>query len=326
MRVGRRVRWDIRAGCSRRRVPRARRRGGPEGRTARGRTARAADRRHAGATRCRGPAGPVPARRRRCAARIDRSGMGGGFPTGSVVCPPCCPRLRGRMGIIEPPRIAVAGASGLIGGALVRSLTADGHRVVRLVRRTPRAENEVRWDPERGSVDAAGLAGCDAVVNLAGAGVGDHRWTPEYKARIRNGRVRGTEGRLRRGVRRDGAGRTAAGVRERQRDRLLRRRPATGPSTRARRRVRASCRSCASSGRPPRHRPRRRACERRSPGPGSWWPAGAGRGAGSSRCSGPGWADGWATGGSTGRTSPCTTRWPPCAICSTPTGCPVRST
>ncbi|WP_079035185.1 NAD-dependent epimerase/dehydratase family protein, partial [Streptomyces hirsutus] len=93
---------------------------------------------------------------------------------------------------MEPSRIAVAGASGLIGGALVRSLTADGHRVVRLVRRTPRAENEVRWDPERGSVDAAGLAGCDAVVNLAGAGVGDHRWTPEYKARIRNGRVRGT--------------------------------------------------------------------------------------------------------------------------------------
>ncbi|MFE9925296.1 TIGR01777 family oxidoreductase [Streptomyces sp. NPDC005774] len=93
---------------------------------------------------------------------------------------------------MEPSRIAVAGASGLIGGALVQSLTADGHRVVRLVRRTPRTENEVRWDPERGSVDAAGLAGCDAVVNLAGAGVGDHRWTPAYKARIRNGRVRGT--------------------------------------------------------------------------------------------------------------------------------------
>ncbi|GAB2772877.1 TIGR01777 family oxidoreductase [Streptomyces chlorus] len=93
---------------------------------------------------------------------------------------------------MEPSRIAVAGASGLIGGALVQSLTADGHRVVRLVRRTPRTENEVRWDPERGSVDAAGLARCDAVVNLAGAGVGDHRWTPAYKERIRTGRVRGT--------------------------------------------------------------------------------------------------------------------------------------
>ena len=89
-------------------------------------------------------------------------------------------------------RIAVAGASGLIGSALVRSLTADGHEVVRLVRREPRGADEVRWDPERGRVDAAGLAGCDAVVNLAGAGVGDHRWTEAYKVRIRSSRVHGT--------------------------------------------------------------------------------------------------------------------------------------
>ncbi|MFE4049956.1 TIGR01777 family oxidoreductase [Streptomyces sp. YIM B13518] len=93
---------------------------------------------------------------------------------------------------MERSRIAVAGASGLIGGALARSLTADGHEVVRLVRKEPRAADEVRWDPEHGSVDAAGLAGCDAVVNLAGAGVGDHRWTPDYKARIRTSRVGGT--------------------------------------------------------------------------------------------------------------------------------------
>lgn len=86
----------------------------------------------------------------------------------------------------------MAGASGLIGGALVRSLTADGHEVVRLVRRAPRGPDEVRWDPEAGRVDAAGLAGCDAVVNLAGAGVGDHRWTDAYKTRIRESRVRGT--------------------------------------------------------------------------------------------------------------------------------------
>ncbi|NED20863.1 TIGR01777 family protein [Streptomyces sp. SID9913] len=93
---------------------------------------------------------------------------------------------------MEQSRIAVAGASGLIGGALVGSLTADGHRVVRLVRGTPRGPDEVRWDPEGGSVDAAGLAGCDAVVNLAGAGVGDRRWTPAYKERIRSSRVNGT--------------------------------------------------------------------------------------------------------------------------------------
>ncbi|WP_225831017.1 TIGR01777 family oxidoreductase [Streptomyces sp. NK08204] len=89
-------------------------------------------------------------------------------------------------------RIAVAGASGLVGSALVRSLTADGHEVVRLVRRAPRGGDEVRWDPEGRYVDAAGLAGCDVVVNLAGAGVGDRRWTAEYKRRIRDSRVLGT--------------------------------------------------------------------------------------------------------------------------------------
>ena len=93
---------------------------------------------------------------------------------------------------MEPSRIAVAGASGLIGGALARSLAADGHEVVRLVRRTPRAADEVRWDPEGGRADAAGLAGCDAVVNLAGAGVGNRRWTDAYKQRIRDSRVNGT--------------------------------------------------------------------------------------------------------------------------------------
>ncbi|MBZ9637994.1 TIGR01777 family oxidoreductase [Streptomyces sp. PSKA30] len=93
---------------------------------------------------------------------------------------------------MERSRIAVAGASGLIGSALVRSLTADGHEVVRLVRRAARTADEVCWDPEGGYVDAAGLVGCDAVVNLAGAGVGDRRWTEAYKARIRDSRVLGT--------------------------------------------------------------------------------------------------------------------------------------
>ncbi|MEU9188685.1 TIGR01777 family oxidoreductase [Streptomyces sp. NPDC048484] len=93
---------------------------------------------------------------------------------------------------MEASRIAVAGASGLIGTALVRSLTADGHEVVRLVRRTPRADDEVEWDPERQYVDAVGLAGCDAVVNLAGAGIADHRWTEAYRRAIRDSRVLGT--------------------------------------------------------------------------------------------------------------------------------------
>ncbi|MFG3122882.1 TIGR01777 family oxidoreductase [Streptomyces sp. NPDC048208] len=93
---------------------------------------------------------------------------------------------------MDSSRIAVAGASGLIGSALVRSLTDDGHQVVRLVRREPQGPDEVRWDPEEQYVDAAGLSGCDAVVNLAGAGIGDKRWTPEYKRVIRDSRVLGT--------------------------------------------------------------------------------------------------------------------------------------
>ncbi|MER5442324.1 TIGR01777 family oxidoreductase [Streptomyces sp. NPDC002790] len=90
-------------------------------------------------------------------------------------------------------RFVVAGASGLIGSALVRSLTDDGHDVVRLVRRAPRAAGEARWDPKEGYVDTDRLAGCEAIVNLAGAGVGDHRWTAAYKREIRDSRVLGTQ-------------------------------------------------------------------------------------------------------------------------------------
>ncbi|WP_079426360.1 TIGR01777 family oxidoreductase [Streptomyces katrae] len=89
-------------------------------------------------------------------------------------------------------RIAITGASGLIGRALLRSLHADGHETVRFVRRTPAAPDEARWDPRAGYVDPVGLRGCDAVVHLAGAGVGDHRWTDAYKREIRDSRVLGT--------------------------------------------------------------------------------------------------------------------------------------
>ncbi|WP_369246083.1 TIGR01777 family oxidoreductase [Streptomyces sp. R41] len=93
-----------------------------------------------------------------------------------------------------PPgsRIAIAGASGMIGSALTRSLTSDGHEVVRLVRRAPRAKDEVQWDPQAQRIDAAGLIGCAAVVNLAGAGVASRRWTEAYKRTIRDSRVLGT--------------------------------------------------------------------------------------------------------------------------------------
>ncbi|MBT2443857.1 TIGR01777 family oxidoreductase [Streptomyces sp. ISL-36] len=93
---------------------------------------------------------------------------------------------------MQRSRIAVTGASGLIGSALVRSLRADGHHVSRLVRRPARTADEVEWDPARLYVDAAGLVGVDAVVHLAGAGVGERRWSEAYKKEIRDSRVLGT--------------------------------------------------------------------------------------------------------------------------------------
>jgi hypothetical protein len=92
----------------------------------------------------------------------------------------------------ERVRIAVTGSTGLIGTALVTRLHAAGHDVVRLVRRAPRAADEVRWDPSSGEVDLDGLAGVEAAVHLAGAGVGDHRWTDRYKQTILTSRVDGT--------------------------------------------------------------------------------------------------------------------------------------
>ncbi|HEX2809679.1 MAG TPA: NAD-dependent epimerase/dehydratase family protein, partial [Kineosporiaceae bacterium] len=89
-------------------------------------------------------------------------------------------------------RIAVTGSTGLIGTALVTHLHAAGHDVVRLVRRTPHAADEVAWDPNAGTVDLDGLAGVDGAVHLAGAGVGDRRWTDSYKNTILTSRVNGT--------------------------------------------------------------------------------------------------------------------------------------
>ncbi|MET7984020.1 TIGR01777 family oxidoreductase [Streptomyces sp. NPDC005281] len=89
-------------------------------------------------------------------------------------------------------RIVIAGASGLIGSALARSLSAEGHEVVRLVRREPRSPQELRWDPQRQRIDAVGLIGCDAVVNLAGAPIAGRPWTKTYKRMIRDSRVLGT--------------------------------------------------------------------------------------------------------------------------------------
>jgi uncharacterized protein (TIGR01777 family) len=89
-------------------------------------------------------------------------------------------------------KIAVTGSTGLIGTALVTHLHRAGHDVLRLVRHAPRRSDEVAWDPQAGTVDVARLAGVEAVVHLAGAGVGDKRWTENYKRVIRDSRVFGT--------------------------------------------------------------------------------------------------------------------------------------
>jgi uncharacterized protein (TIGR01777 family) len=93
-------------------------------------------------------------------------------------------------------KVAVTGASGLIGSALTASLRASGDQVVTLVRRTPASATEIAWDPltPRGSLAPGALDGTDAVVHLAGAGVADHRWTDSYKEEIRSSRVQGTQG------------------------------------------------------------------------------------------------------------------------------------
>lgn len=89
-------------------------------------------------------------------------------------------------------RVAVAGSSGLIGTALCRTLIERGDEVVRLVRRTTQSRDEITWNPRSGDIDLDRFIDIDVVVNLAGAGVGDHRWTDDYKREIRESRVTGT--------------------------------------------------------------------------------------------------------------------------------------
>jgi len=89
-------------------------------------------------------------------------------------------------------RVLVSGASGLIGSALTASLARAGATVVRLVRRAPRGNDEIAWDPARGRLAAAALEGADAVVHLAGESLAAHRWNDAVRARIRDSRVGST--------------------------------------------------------------------------------------------------------------------------------------
>jgi uncharacterized protein (TIGR01777 family) len=89
-------------------------------------------------------------------------------------------------------KIAVTGSSGLIGGALLPVLRADGHEVLRLVRRTPRTADEHRWDPQHRRIDETLLADVDAVVNLAGTPIRPRPWTTGYRHALRSSRLDST--------------------------------------------------------------------------------------------------------------------------------------
>ena len=88
-------------------------------------------------------------------------------------------------------RVAITGATGLIGTALVADLRSRGHEPVRIVRSSPTG-TDIPWDPAGAVLDANRLVGIDAVVNLAGPGIGDHRWTARYKRELRDARVAAT--------------------------------------------------------------------------------------------------------------------------------------
>jgi uncharacterized protein len=89
--------------------------------------------------------------------------------------------------------VAVTGASGLIGTALVERLHAGGHQVLRLTRSRPAAPDQVHWDPASGELDPDALAKADAVVHLAATNIGEHlRWNARIKRELLGSRVEGT--------------------------------------------------------------------------------------------------------------------------------------
>ena len=90
-------------------------------------------------------------------------------------------------------KILVSGSHGLVGKALIRSLTDDGHEVVRLVRRERTfGDPEVEWHPNQDRIDTQQLEGFGVVVHLAGENIASGRWTSEKKRAIRESRVKGT--------------------------------------------------------------------------------------------------------------------------------------
>ncbi len=91
-----------------------------------------------------------------------------------------------------PLRVAVTGASGLVGSALCAFLTTGGHEVHRLVRGQVLRAGEISWEPASGRIEREKLEGLDAVVHLAGENIAGGRWTASRKAAILESRTKGT--------------------------------------------------------------------------------------------------------------------------------------
>jgi uncharacterized protein (TIGR01777 family) len=90
------------------------------------------------------------------------------------------------------PTTLLAGGSGLIGKRLSEMLHAQGHSV-RLLTRTPRGEGQFAWNPAAGTLDETALEGIDYVINLAGAGIADRRWTAARKRALVESRVQSAD-------------------------------------------------------------------------------------------------------------------------------------
>ena len=93
---------------------------------------------------------------------------------------------------VRPMKFLVAGSSGLVARALIPFLQTQGHTVLRLVRRAIRAADEIFWDPAAGQLAPSALRGVDVVINLAGEGIADARWSAERKDAILRSRVDST--------------------------------------------------------------------------------------------------------------------------------------
>src|SRR5688572_10023699 len=94
--------------------------------------------------------------------------------------------------MMEGATYVLSGASGLVGTALAELLEASNNRVIKLVRRAPKNDREVRWDPEKGELDAASVAGANAFIHLSGENVGEGRWTDERKKSLLESRTHST--------------------------------------------------------------------------------------------------------------------------------------